>query len=177
MRQVKGLLSVTKVLLADGKEISTQRAVELGWIIPSGTRPRGWGLTREEVPLGHNLFLDNGRQLLAFAFGERSPISNFTCKKFGLGTGTTPPKVIDVGLESPLSFFAGSQTKPISAIDFSIPFVARVEFAIAATEANGFLITEMGLFSGNDTLLARRVHVGINKTSDFSPVLGWRIRF
>lgn len=175
---IEGLVTLKRVLLPDGKEMTTQRAVELGWILPAPRqRPRGWGLERHEVVVGKNLFTDNGRQLMAFAFGERSPISNFTCRKFGLGTGITPPKVTDVSLESPISFYLGGQTKPINTVDFSTPFVAKVEFTIAASEANGFLITEMGLFSGNDTLIARRVHVGINKTSDFSPVLGWRIRF
>jgi len=177
MNKIAGLLTVQKILLAGGKEMSTQRAVELGWIIPARWQPRGWGLQRHEVSFGENLFLDQGRQMTAFAFGERSPISNYTVKKFGLGTGTTPPKVTDVSLENPLTFYLGNETKPISAVDFSVPFVARVEFVIAASEANGYLITEMGLFSGNDTLIARRVHTGINKTSDFAPVLGWRIRF
>ena len=54
----------------------------------------------------------------------------------------------------------------------------RVGFNIAVGDANGYLLTEFGLFSGNDTLLARKVRsVGINTTSDFSPTLTWRIRF
>lgn len=166
-----GMLTVQKILLADGSEMPTQRAVELGWITPSRCSTKGWDLQKHEVPLGRNLFVDNGRQAVAFAFGERSPIGNFVCRRFTVGTGTTPPKVTDVALQSPL------MSKAISFIDFSVPFVVRVEFIIAADEVNGFLITEMGLLSGNETLLARRVHTGINKTSDFAPVLGWRIRF
>jgi hypothetical protein len=36
----------------------------------------------------------------------------------------------------------------------------------------------MGLYSGNSTLMARKIRaVAVNKTSDFSPTLTWRIRF
>lgn len=163
-----GWVSVDSIKDAEGKGVSIEKAIKYGWL---QARPGG-----EVEASGPNLFTDSGRQLLAFAFGEKSPISNFTCKRFGLGTGTLPPKVTDVSLENPIAFYLGGQTKPINLISFTTPFVAKVEFTIATTEANGFLITEMGLFSGNDTLIARRVHVGINKSSDFSPTLSWRIR-
>ena len=63
-------------------------------------------------------------------------------------------------------------------VDFLTPFVVRVSYQIAIGDANGYLITERGLLSGNGTLFARHVSsAGINKTSDFSPTLTWRIRF
>jgi hypothetical protein len=54
----------------------------------------------------------------------------------------------------------------------------RVSFTLALGDANGYVITEMGLYSGNSTLMARKIRaVAVNKTSDFSPTLTWRIRF
>jgi hypothetical protein len=176
----KGLLTISKITTADGKEVSLQRAVDYGWIKPAGGRnPSGWGLPKEEVSLGENLFVDQGRQLLAFCFGFRSPVSDFTCQNFGVGTGITAPAVTDVALQSPITLVStGTTTAPILGVDFLTPFVVRVSYQIALGDANGYLITERGLFSGNGTLFARHVSAaGINKTSDFSPTLTWRIRF
>jgi hypothetical protein len=176
----KGLVTVTGVTTADGKTIPLQQAVEYGWIKPtSGRQPSGWGLPKEEISLGENLFLDQGRQLMAFCFGFRSPISDYTCQQFGVGTGTTAPTVTDVTLESPITLASVSSiTAPILGVDFLTPFVVRISYQIALGDANGYLITERGLFSGNGTLFARHVSAaGINKTSDFSPTLTWRIRF
>jgi hypothetical protein len=175
----EGLVSVSKIVDASGKEISTQKAVDYGWIAPQGGNYRGWGLDKHEVPLGKNLFLDQGRQLLAYAFAFRSPIENFVCRKFGVGTGLTAAKVSDVALESPITLASTSAiTAAIDSIDFLSAFLVRVSFTLALGDANGYVITEMGLFSGNNTLMARKIRsVAVNKTSDFSPTLTWRIRF
>lgn len=177
----KGLVTVSGITTADGKDIPLQQAVDWGWIKPaSGRSPSGWGLpVRGEVSLGENLFLDQGRQLMAFCFGFRSPISDYTCQLYGVGTGTTAPAVTDVALESPIILDStGETTAPIMGVDFLTPFVVRVSYQIAISDANGYLITERGLFSGNGTLFARHISSsGINKTSDFSPTLTWRIRF
>jgi len=176
----EGLVTISGVRDSFGKVISTQRAVELGWIVPSAENsPAGWGVEKHEVSLGKNLFLDQGRQLLAFCFGFRAPISDFTCQQFGVGTGTTPPQVTDVTLEAPITLASTASTlADIDGVDFLSPFVVRVSYTIALGDANGYLITERGLFSGNGTLFARHVtSAGINKNSDFSPTLTWRIRF
>ena len=58
----------------------------------------------------------------------------------------------------------------------SVPFVAQAEYALGYDDANGYLITEFGLFTGNGTLLARKTDTGINKTSDNLLTLIHRIR-
>jgi len=177
---MKGFLTISKVLLPDGTEIPTQRAVGYKWIVPAIPQPLGWGMERHEVPMGPNLFVDGGRQLMAYCFGGRSPLSSFFCQKFGFGTGTTPPAVTNVSLEAPIYLNPPTNTvitKEINGVDYPTAFIARVECAIGAADGNGYLITEMGLFSGNETLIARSTNLGINKTSDFSPVVTWRIRF
>jgi hypothetical protein len=129
------------------------------------------------MPVGSNLFVDNGRQLLCYVWGGRSPMADYACQKFGVGTGITPATVIDVALESAVEFSTGVTTKDVDAITFPSPYVARVEFTIGANQCNGYLLTEFGLFSGSSVLLARIVNAGFNKTSDWSPSLTWTIRF
>jgi hypothetical protein len=178
MNRPKGILTISGIKLADGKSLSTQQAVDYGWIAPVSGQFTGWGLERHEVPLGENLFVDQGRQIVAYAFGFRSPISNYTVQRFGVGTGLTPAKVTDVALQTPVVLNNGSTTKEIDAVDFLSPFVVRVAFTLANDDANGYILSEMGLFSGGEALIARKVRaVSINKTSDFSPTLTWRIRF
>ena len=176
---MKGFVTISGIVDAAGKTVSTQQAVDYGWIKDRGIkRPNGWGIPREEVPLGYNLFVDSGRQLLAYLFGYRTPVSDNVCANFGLGTGLRAPNTMDTDLESPIAFYNSAPLKPINAVDFPAAFVAQVEYTIAPSEANGYLITEQGLYSGNGTLLARKTHgAGINKTSDFGPTLHWRIRF
>lgn len=177
---MKGFLTVSSVRLADGKEISTQKAVDYGWIVPAKVKPAGWGFKRHEVPLGSNLFTDSGRQALAYCFAGRSPLTDFFCQKFGIGTGTTPPSVTDVALEAPIYLDPPTNTvttKEINGVDFPTAFVARVDCLIGLGDGNACLITELGLFSGNDTLLARMTHLGINKTSDAAFAILWHVRF
>lgn len=175
----EGLITVSKITTADGKEMPLQKACDYGLIIPERSTA-GWGVSSDEVVIGKNLFLDQGRQLLAYAFGFRAPIENYACQQFGVGTGLTAAQVTDVSLEAPvgLASQSGGITAPVTSIDFLTAFVVRVGFTIATGDANGNALTEFGLFSGNGTLLARFIRsVGINKTSDFSPTLTWRIRF
>lgn len=161
-----GLVTIDRIVDSFGKVIPLERAIKYGWIQPGA----------ESAP---NLFVDQGRQLLAYAFAFRAPISNYTCQNFGVGTGTTPAKVSDVALQAPVLLNSVSAyTAPIDSIDFMSAFVVRVAFTIGLGDANGSNITEMGLFSGGNVLIARRVRtVAINKQSDFAPTLTWRLRF
>jgi hypothetical protein len=172
----KGFVSVVGVHDGDGKHIPLQRAVDLGWIKP-GKAQTGWGLSRDEIPLGPNLFVDNGRQLMTYLFGGRAPVSNYFCQRFGMGTGTTPAAVTDLALESSIDFGGGVYTKLIDSVDFTAPYIARVSFTIGAGEGNGYLITEFGLFTSANTLFARLLTPGLSKVSDFRPTYLWRLRF
>lgn len=178
---ITGLVTLLGAAKPDGQPFATQDLIDLRLVKPNLARqPRGWGLAREEVPLGYNLFTDNGRQYLAYMFGGRNPLSSFFCQRFSVGTGTSAAARTDVALQNPVYLDPptnSTTTKLISSVSYSVPFVARIEFALAASEANGYLLTELGLFSGNNTLLARKTNLGIQKSSDFSPLLGWRIRF
>lgn len=169
-----GHVQIERITGAHGEIVSIDDAIRHGWVSFESrsaydTHKRG-GLP--------NLYLDQGRQLLAFAFAFRAPIENYVCRRFGIGTGITAAKVTDVALEAPIALNSGQTTGPVDSIDFLSAFVVRVAFTLGHADANGFAITEQGLFSGNQSLLARRVRsVAINKTSDFAPTLTWRLRF
>ena len=164
--RLQGIVTIDRIVDSFGKEIPLERAIRYGWIEPGAES-------------ASNLFVDQGRQLLAYAFAFRSPISDYTCQNFGVGTGTTPAKISDVALEAPILLASTSGfIAPIDSIDFLSAFVVRIAFTIALGDANGSNITEMGLFSGASVLIARRVRtVAINKQSDFAPTLTWRLRF
>lgn len=178
---VQGLLTLNRVI-ADGVCLSASAAVRRG-IITSIDVDRGyWAVEDDEVPVSHNVFVDGGRQLLSFIFGGRSPLNNYICQSFGVGTGDPglyPPNATDVALVSPvaLASVGGAFTKPIDGVDFPAPFIARVQLTLAASDANGYLVTEFGLFSGDGTLLARTTNTGINKSSESSYQYSWKIRF
>ena len=156
-----------------GKIVTQDEAVRRGWLVCNNDP-----VLKPYVDNTRNLFVDQGRQVVAYAFGFRSPISNYTVQRFGVGTGLTPAKVTDVALQAPIVLNTGTTTKLIDAVDFLSPFVVRVAFTLANDDANGYLISEMGLFSGGEALIARKVRaVSINKTADYSPVLSWRLKF
>jgi hypothetical protein len=173
---MEGIVSVVGAVDAAGNKLATQTLVDRG-LVPSVAVPAGWGAMRDEICLGLNNYTLNLRQFNAYLFGYRAPVSDYVCANFGLGTGTNAPNVTDVALESPINFYNNGPLAPINYIDFPEPFVARVSFTIGINDANGFLITEYGLFSGNGVLLARKTSAGLNKDSSWSPTLLWRVRF
>ena len=177
--RAKGLITVARVTLADGKDMPLRKACDYGWITPERA-PAGWNIGPDEVCIGENLFVDNGRQLIAYCMGFRAPMENYTIQKFGVGTGIAPSNVTNVSLEAPvvLASGLGATTAPITGIDFITAFTLRVGFTLGVGDANGYLLTEFGLFSGNNTLIARKVRtVGINKQSDAAIAMHWRLRF
>jgi hypothetical protein len=175
LRRPRGHLCVSGITDSYGKKISTEQAVKYGWLkfdhaalVAQNNHEQGF----------KNIFTDQGRQLLAYLFGARSPVTSFACSKFSVGTGVTAASASDVALEAPITLSTGSTLGNVESIDYLTAFVVRVSFTLGLTDANGYLINEEGLYSGNGSLIARRVRsVGINKTSDFAPTLTWRLRF
>jgi hypothetical protein len=183
---IEGFVTISGIKLANGRKISTQDAVDAGLVTPSKFKPSGWDIAKEEIPVGYNTMVDNGRQLLAYLFGGRTPAGSYVCSQFGIGTATDATNTSFTDLISPVNFYdngSGLQpTKPINGVDFPVPFIARVEFALDTGEAVGTLITELGLYAADigtsaTTLLARKTVTGISKTGDWAPVFLWRVRF
>jgi len=176
----EGLVTISAIRDSTGRKVTLEQAIKYGWLQgrPQQALPLSqFGDCSDEIAVGHNTFTDVGRQCLAFAMGFRSPIQDFVISYFEVGTGLASSKVSDVALENPVTLSGGSTKKQIDAVDFPVPFIARVAITLGYADAVGYLLTELGLFSGNGTLISRKTNTGINKTSDWSPTLQWRIRF
>lgn len=172
-RRPRGDVEISRIVDKHGRVIPLEEAVRREWLAPKSDP-----LIRPYVDDTRNLWLDQGRQITLYAVGFRSPISDYTVQKFGVGTGLTPARVTDVALQAPIVLNNGNILKTIDAVDFLSPFTCRFAFTLATDDANGYLISELGLFSGGNAIVARKVRaVSINKTSDFSPTCTWRVRF
>ncbi len=174
--KAQGFLYCTGIKDAEGRQISLEKAIRYGWIKP-GEVPDGFDLPAGAVPIGSNLFVDGGRQYAVYSLAFRAPAQNFTLQQFGVGTGTRAASVTDVALVNPVAFASSSIYKNVDAVDFPAPFTMRATFTLGANDCNGYLLTEFGLFAGDNTLLARVVRPGISKSTDFSPTLSHLLRF
>lgn len=173
-----GFFSISGIVDSTGKRVSPEKAFKYGWVKePNFTVDSAWGLEKGEIPLGQNLFVSGGRQCALYAACFKSPISNYTVQRFGCGTGVTPPDMNDVQLENAVTLSDGNTTRLIDEVTFPAPFIARVSFSLSTSDANGYLLTEFGIFSGDSTLMARFTRAGLQKTADFAPSLAWRLRF
>ena len=176
---MRGCLTISEIR-SHNQPIPLQYAVDSGLVVPSRT-PRGWGIGRDEISLGQNLVVDTGRQAGCYALGGLTPSANNVITNFGAGTGLTVPQATDVQLVSPLPFSTGSLYQAVDSVAFPAPFNLQVKITIDAASMNGYLLTEFGLFTGNNTLIARKlIQSGINKGAGgfdgLSYTLLWRIR-
>lgn len=174
-----GFCSVTGAFSADGRQLDLAALAAAGVVRP-GKCPAEFALPADELPLGYNLFLDNARQYVAYAMAFRAPVGDYVIQKFGVGTGNTPPNVGDVELQNRVEVTPGSGTyvKFIDSVEFPAPFTAAFNFTLGANDFNGYLIEEVGLYSGNNTLMMRWVlPSGINKDATIALTLRHRVVF
>lgn len=116
----------------------------------------------------HNLIVSTGLQSAAKAIGGDA---NFVASKVAVGEDNTPPDVSDA---MPL---LNQFVKSVSTTTYPETNSVQFDFIIESTEANGTSITEFGLVTANDTLIARRVVSTIQKTSDFNIQGYWKLTF
>jgi hypothetical protein len=180
VKHFRGFSSVVGVKDAEGNTVKLADAIRYGWITPGKALP-GWDLTSDEVPLGPNLQLDNFRQYLCYAATARSPIIQFAIQRFGCGTGVVPPTTANTQLLTQVPLVAPDSanynTKLIDYVSYPSPFYAQIYFTLGVNDANGYLLTEFGLYSGDQTLLIRWTIPGIAKDSTFTPTLQHRLAF
>jgi hypothetical protein len=89
-------------------------------------------------------------------------------KKFKVGTGSTTPTQNDTNLENPVNI-NGGQTKdfePTYPILDEVNKEITIRCRLASTEANGNLLTEVGLFNtdGSPLMECRDVYTSISKS-------------
>ncbi len=153
----------------------------------------GFPEAADHIYLGSNLVVDLGRQTLAYLIGGKdysisTPSNNWIVTKGSWGTHDEVPRFTDASLspQAALGFTAGAneieyapglKRKPIFSVDWPQPFIVRFEIVLDASEGNGYLIREMGLWTNNSNLFARKVFPAIEKNDTFALGFLWRIRF
>jgi hypothetical protein len=185
--RLDGFLTLKEVTLVGGHLLTGIEASKAGIVRARFCSLRGWPTVGPgELPIGTNIHTDSGRQYMIYCWGGRSPMSDFCCSNFGIGTGIAPEQTTDVALEAPLTFYdsngdgtADSMYKPVNGIDYPEPFIARVSLTISSTEAQGagILISEMGLFAADNTLLNRSVLDVPFSMGNVVKTYLWRLRF
>ena len=147
-----------------------------------------------EIILGNNMVVNLGRQTLAHLAGGKGYNSVVSSRDWiisyaSFGTYDEAPRFTDstlspqptagvfVGGDNQIAYDGENYLLPIASVDWPQPFVTRFEIILGADHCVGSLIREMGLWSGNGTLFARKCFVAIEKTSEFGLTFLWRVRF
>ena len=145
------------------------------------------------IVLGDNLVVNNGRQIIANLLGGRNfnsatPNKDWIVSKISFGTYDEAPRFTDTTLspqyseglysggENEISYDGTSFKKVLSSVDWPQPFIVRFEGILGVDEATGFLIRELGLWSNNETLFARKAIPAIAKDDQFGFSILWRVR-
>lgn len=119
-------------------------------------------LEKREV---HNLVVDNGRNLIRDLLNGTSTSALYT---IAVGTGTTAPTAADTALEAQVySDVISKRTTDIGKLTLSL--------YIGANAANGYTISEAGIFAADGTMFARTVFAGLAKNSSNYLTITWEI--
>ena len=138
--------------------------------------------------LGSNLVVDVGRQCLANLIGGRDltasgsvPTKQYVVTQCSWGDHDTVPRFTDTALSAAganeIAYDGSLFKKALYSVDWPQPFIVRFEAVLEADEANDVLLKEMGLWTANTTLFARKVFPAIAKDSSFGLSFLWRVRF
>lgn len=100
-------------------------------------------------------YYDTLRELLATGSTDK------VVTRIGFGTGSAPAAKTDTQLTDAF-------TKELSGyeLDADNPRLLRFTYRLLRSEANGMQITEIGLYTQDGTLVARKVRSAIEKTPD-----------
>ena len=105
-----------------------------------------------------NLIMTSGLELIALLLTGSA--GNNKISKIGAGTGVIPPNKADTGL-------TGTYSKALDGYTFTSENTVCFRFSLDSGDANGMLITEWGLFSGDDVIFSRKLQsTPIPKASD-----------
>ena len=136
---------------------------------------------KERVDIGDNLIVDVGHDSLAILIsGDDEGINDKTIGKMSWGDGghdtgnptlALPPLPTDVALAAEHA----ATGKKVVTNDFPATDTARFIATIEKSELIGDLISEVGLFTKDDTLFARRTFGALLKSSEFALEFRWSI--
>lgn len=158
---------------------------------PAAARALGGIRENGETPIGENLVVNLGRQTIANLIGARDLIigqpNPWAVTQVSWGIFPEAPRFTDTTLSpQPEDLTAGGANqilyngtdalKPISRVDWPQAFVIRFECNLAVSEGNGYLLQEMGLWTNNGSLFARKAMIGVQKQPGHSLTWLWSIR-
>lgn len=115
----------------------------------------------------NNLVVNGGRSAVASMIGDGT---NLKITQIAFGTGSDNPNLNDSDL-------TGKFVKAISGKSYPEPGSVVFSFTLNENEANGMSIREMGLFTAENVLFARKNRDVINKTADLRFDGTWKIKF
>jgi hypothetical protein len=139
------------------------------------------------VDVSSNLVVDAGRQVIANLIGGRNfnnvtPDKRWVVGKISFGTYDEAPRFTDTSLSpqplgsNEIEIASGVFKKDLVSVDWPAPFIVRFEGRLETNEGNGQTIRELGLWTNNNTLFARKTLPPIIKSNDFALSILWRIR-
>jgi len=122
---------------------------------------------KEVRDLGENLLVNTFYTNLAYI--SAGVTTNRTITQMQFGTGSSTEQATDTILQLGIS--------PIKSVAVDHPVVTSTRFTayLLEAEANGFPISEAGLLTASDTVVARKTFSGITKTSDYIFGFKWTI--
>ena len=145
------------------------------------------------IVLGDNLVVNSGRQVISNLIGGRNfnsatPNKDWVVAKISFGTYDEAPRFTDTTLspqflngvhsggENEIAYNGTDYKKTLSSVDWPQPFITRFEGILGVDEGVGFLIRELGLWTFNETLFARKAIPAIAKDDQFGFSILWRVR-
>lgn len=147
------------------------------YLIPAGTEKRILFYR------GKNLIMNNARaHTLSMATESLHSVNPIT--GFELGSGTTPPTGIETHLTTAIDPANYPSATFTPSVDYS-SMVTTYTISLATTDANGYNLSEIGLFADNywledsarGKMFNMKVFPTIAKTSSYSVVFVWKINF
>ena len=123
----------------------------------------------EDVVDGGNVIVNTGKVQMAHLVAGDYEERYVTQMQFG--TGSMPEDESDVHLQSPIT--------PVKPVTASFPDSYQVTFQafLMDDEAVGFTLSEAGLLTDSDVLVARKTHAGLNKDDEHIFEYNWTIEF
>jgi hypothetical protein len=112
-------------------------------------------------------------QLLAQNTGDPAA-SALQLTALNVGTGTTAPTRADTGLVAQVASISLVSANRIESLATS---ALTVSATLGSGVANGYTLTEAGLFLSNSTMYARQIHPAIPKTIAITIVYQWQLGF
>lgn len=145
------------------------------------------------ITLGDNLVVNNGRQVIANLLGGRdfnsvTPDKSWVISSISFGTYDEVPRFTDVTLspqpsaglyvggENEIAYDGVNYKKPLVSVDWPQPFIVRFEAILGNSDCNGVLIRELGLWTYNESLFARKAIPALAKSDEWGSSILWRVR-